>query len=170
MGALVTKRGSFGQWGSRLYVSTPEAERVCQRVWDVPAEFAQISFTDKGEQLLVERAPDQPASTPPSAGPTAIAVSGWRNTRTAAPNAQLLGSLPLLWTPEIKALWTPFILIPAPSSSGSFRLHPLRISATSIQPSWCPQAASASLGVPLPVGLSVDGVRIEIGDRQPDPL
>ena len=30
MGALVTKRGAVGQWGSRLCVSTPTAEAVCR--------------------------------------------------------------------------------------------------------------------------------------------
>ena len=48
MGSLVYKRGFLGQWGSRLFVSTQPAEEVCRRIWEVPAEQAEISFVDGG--------------------------------------------------------------------------------------------------------------------------
>ena len=46
MGALVTKRGAVGQWGSRLCVSTPTAEAVCREVWGVPAQLADIELCE----------------------------------------------------------------------------------------------------------------------------
>merc|ERR1719247_683833 len=57
MGAVVTKRGALGQWGSRLYVSSAPAEAICKEVWGVPAETAEIEFVEAGEGLRVEQAP-----------------------------------------------------------------------------------------------------------------
>ena len=95
MGALVTKRGAVGQWGSRLCVSTPTAEAVCREVWGVPAQLADIELCEEGEALAVERPP------PPSTGaeyfdgdgadgaaPVPIRVSGWAATRSAAAGAR----------------------------------------------------------------------------------
>ena len=47
MGAVVSKRGALGQWGSRLYVSTQVAEDVCRDVWGVPAIVADINFVEE---------------------------------------------------------------------------------------------------------------------------
>ena len=124
MGALVTKRGAVGQWGSRLCVSTPTAEAVCREVWGVPAQLADIELCEEGEALAVERPP------PPSTGaeyydgdgadgaaPVPIRVSGWAATRSAAAGAAPIGGLPVLWTPQIKALWAP--LVPLPADGGA---------------------------------------------------
>jgi hypothetical protein len=161
MGSLVTKRGAFGQWGSRLYVSTAAAEEVCQRTWGVPAEQADITFSEGGTSLCV-------AAAPPLKGgaSAAIAVSGWQATRSAAIDAPVRGGLPVLWTPQIKALWAPLVPLPAASDAVPLSLCRLRLSAKSLRLHWCGQSASSDLGSPLPIGLSVDGVRIEIGKSQ----
>ena len=160
MGSLVTKRGAVGQWGSRLYVSTKAAEEVCQRTWEVPAELADISFAEAGEALRVEQAP--PRNT--DAESTTISVTGWGATRSAAAGAGLQGGIPVLWTPQIKALWAPLVPLPSLSDNGcQLNLSQLRLSAKSLRLHWCGQSASSELGVPLGIGLSVDGVRIEIG-------
>lgn len=158
MGALVTKRGAVGQWGSRLYVSTPQAEEVCARVWGVPAEPCAIDFGAAGP-LAVE-AP--PAGEP---GPSSARVAGWARTRHAAAGAPRRGALPVLWTPTIKALWAPLVPLP-PGGGAALALHRLRLSASSVRLHLCGQPPSDALGVPLPVGLSVDGLRIEISRRE----
>jgi len=165
MGSLVYKRGFLGQWGSRLFVSTQPAEEVCRRIWEVPAEQAEISFVDGGA-LRVQAAP--PLET--DQGVTPISVQGWQRTRSSHGDAKRVGALPILWTPTIKALWAPFSVtleLPQPSSTAqqatALPLHKLRLSASSLRLQWCPQMPSDLLGTPLPLGLSVDGVRIEIG-------
>lgn len=171
MGSLVSKRGTLGQWGSRLFVSTEVAETVCRQVWDVPAEVADLSFADDGETLSVDAAP---ALVGPRfsglSGPTQekIRVGGWAATRSYKDESDgiqygKVGNLPVLWTPSIKALWAPFV----PQASGSddsqaMPLHRLRLSASSARLHLCGQAQSDELGIPLPAGFSVDGLRIEI--------
>ena len=163
MGALVTKRGAVGQWGSRLYVSTTAAEEVCERVWGVPAEPCAIDFSTTG-LLAVE----PPSSTAAAAGPAAARVAGWQATRHAAAGAARRGALPVLWTPTLKALWAPLVPLPPLAGAGApLGLHRLRLSASSVRLHLCGQPPSDALGVPLPVGLSVDGLRIEIGRQLP---
>ena len=53
MGSVVAKRGALGQWGSRLYVSSEPAEAICQEVWGVPAEVAEISFDEGAPNMQV---------------------------------------------------------------------------------------------------------------------
>ena len=166
MGSLVTKRGALGQWGSNLYVSTAAAEEVCQRTWGVPAQLADITFLEEGAALQVDRAPQQLESR----GAQPIVVSGWEATRNAAEGAPKRGGLPVLWTPQIKALWAPLVPLPAPASAASLELHMLRLSASSLRLSLCGQRSSPELGTPLGIGLSVDNVRIEIGPPKAEGL
>ena len=166
MGALVSKRGAVGQWGSRLFVSTDPAEEVCRRVWDVPAEVARISFEETGDSLQVD-AP--PALASLDGAPETIRVSGWATTRSShGEDANRVGGVPVLWTPSIKALWAP--LVPLPADGEGLPLHDLRLSASSLRLQVCAQSPSDLLGVPLPVGLSVDGLRIEIASAGDQPL
>ena len=80
MGALVSKRGALGQWGSRLFVSTDVAEEVCVRTWGVPAEVATMSFNDDDDDSLgVEAAPGLEAN--PAVRRETIDVNGWAATR-----------------------------------------------------------------------------------------
>ena len=170
MGALVAKRGAIGQWGSRLFVSTQPAEAVCQRVWDVPAEVAAISFDEDGGALCVEAAP---ALVGGAAGRETITVSGWANTRSGGSSDDSVGNVPVLWTPSIKALWAP-IRLPGfgggDDDENALPLHNLRLSASSLRLHLCGQASSEELGVPLPFGLTVDGLRIEIAREGDEPL
>ena len=108
-------------------------------------------------------------------------MEGWANTRStpkagSADVGGLLKGVPVLWTPELKALWAP--VVPLPSSfqraiwaeDKELKLHNLRLSAGAARLHWCPQAASEALGVPLPLALSADGVTIEISPVLDEPL
>ena len=165
MGAVVSKRGALGQWGSRLYVSNQVAEDVCQDVWKVPAQVADIEFEeDPGQSLSVDSAPTNFGSNPQQ-----IRVKGWSNTRVLTDeelaNDAPGGNLPVYWTPTIKALWAPIIPLPAISGDkqeDNLPLHRLRLSAGALRLRFCPQTASDALGVPIGIGLVVDNVLIEI--------
>jgi len=173
MGALVTKRGSVGQWGSRLYVSTKEAADVCRDTWNVPAQFADIDFVaaedDKISSLSVETAPDSMIEE----NLQKIVVGGWENTKVLDRNEKgnRLGGLPVFWTPSIKALWAPFIPLPpyltkddvnGDDKENNLPLHRLRLSASAIRLTLCGQNPSDKLGIPIGIGLVVDDVLIEI--------
>lgn len=182
MGALVacTKGGMVGQWGSRLHVSTPTAEKICQQVWGVPAELADLQFTEEGGSLQVTVAPDpwlsddattRKATVTPQKSPPLIQVTGWSQTRVSDEKAPVRGGLPILWTPTIKALWlqlVPSFLVPLDRSGekGGLSVHRLRLSASSISLQLCGQEPSDLLGIPLGIGLSVDNVLIEIGREE----
>lgn len=179
MGALVTKRGAVGQWGSRLYVSTQPAQRVCEEIWGVPAEWANIDFLERNESggiLTVETAPTMEFSKGSGWGKArqSIAVSGWEKSRvvesTNEPRYPPWG-IPVLWTPTIKALWAPFIPLPSfnVNSSDLLPLHNLRLSASAIRLRFGgQQPGSKSLGIPLGIGLVVDNVLIEISEKKGD--
>ena len=133
----------------------------------------------------------------PKEGQEDIQVVNWARTRSSAKSSgsssrrggdaanvnianeppTRFGGVPVFWTPSIKALWAPVVPLPAPSSSNApapLPLHQLRLSATSVRLHWCSQAAGEAgleaLGVPFPVGLSADGLRIEIGRERPEGL
>jgi hypothetical protein len=172
MGAAVFKRGSFGQWGSKLYVSTKAAEDVCRKTWSVPAAFANIEFSeDSSSTLKVESAPDIIAPEKQS-----IKVGGWKNSRILKEPEDISkryppSGLPALWTPSIKALWTPFIALPSSEEDDSqLPVHRLRLSASAIRLSLCGQRPSDALGIPMPIGLLVDNVLIEISREEDEPL
>jgi len=173
MGALVTKRGCVGQWGSRLYVSTKEAADVCRNTWGVPAQLADIDFLeaqeDASSSLFVDTAPDSITED----NVQRIAVGGWENTRVLDRNEEgnRLGGLPVFWTPSIKALWAPLIPLPPYGNTGDVNgavkdndlpLHRLRLSASAIRLTLCGQSSSEKLGIPIGIGLVVDDVLIEI--------
>lgn len=173
MGAAVFKRGSFGQWGSKLFVNTKPAEAVCRKTWNVPATLAEINFDEESStSLAVQSAPDILAP-----GVQNIGVTGWKNTRILGDKV-VSGSkrypeqgLPLLWTPSIKALWTPFVVLPsAKEDESNLPLHRLRLSASAIRLTVCGQKPSNELGIPLPIGVLVDNVLIEISREQDQPL
>jgi hypothetical protein len=192
MGALVSKRGALalGQWGSRLYVSTEEAERVCQEIWNVPAESADITFVDDDDDddddqgisprpLSVESAPDSLVTGTKQR----ITVGGWSNTRVLTSNEAKAGpkrspswGLPVFWTPTIKALWAPVVVpLPLPGSDHADKesitplpRHRLRLSASALRLTRCGQSPSKALGIPLGIGLVVDNVLIEISRQDGD--
>ena len=178
MGALVgTTRGGgmVGQWGSRLYVSTQVAEQVCRDVWAVPAEVADIRFTENNNDktrtaLNVLAAPDPLADTNQR---QTIEVSGWSQTRVSNADSPVRGGIPIWWTPSIKALWVrllPTFLVPVRQPGGGdadgLPVHKLRLSASSLSLQFCGQEPSELLGIPLGIGLSVDNVLIEIGRQE----
>ena len=172
MGAVVSKRGALGQWGSRLYVSTQVAEDVCKEVWGVPAIVADINFVedegDSEQSLSVEAAPDKFDTS----AKQRIDVRGWSNTRVLnkdGPDDDPIGNLPVLWTPTIKALWAPLVPFPASdniNNDGALPLHRLRLSASALRLKICPQSPSDALGIPIGIGLVVDNVLIEISRQE----
>jgi len=179
MGALVTKRGAVGQWGSRLYVSTKEAADVCRDTWNVPAQLADIEFMVQDEEnsssspsLSVESAPNSMINEEIQK----ITVGGWENTRVLDRNdkGNQLGGLPVLWTPSIKALWAPFILLPpydedaGDDKVNNLPLHRLRLSASALRLTLCGQSPSDVLGIPIGIGLVIDDVLIEISRQDGD--
>lgn len=186
MSSLVVKRGCIGQWGSRLYVSTREAEEVCQKLWGVPAEMANIEFIETGNKLEISRPPN-PLS--PNSQTQNIAIAGWKNTRILTKEelnttSNRFGGINILWTPTIKALWLP--IIPFESSIGKnetedrLPTNKLRLAASAIRLHYFgfqrnPKNDDYSedmynLGVPLGIGLIVDNVSIEIGTANDETL
>ncbi len=204
MSSLVTKNGAIGQWGSRLYVSTQEAEDVCKDIWGVPAEFANIEFYEEGRKNAANDTEDDVntekknaklmVTKPPVPFAKAddvqdIYVEGWKRTRVLEPNeyspvdgtAKRLGNIPVLWTPTIKALWSPWLAGGVRNVNNAdniddtieLPLHKLRLSASAIRLRWSglrrnldegvDSITEKELGVPLGVGLVVDNVLIEIG-------
>ena len=164
MGAVVAKRGVLGQWGRRLRVSTHEAEAVCVDTWGVPAEEADIVFDAAGASLAL-------AEDDGRGEKHRVRITGWDATRSSAAGAEPIGSVPVLWTPQIKALWSPLRLnLPALSGVQSLALHPLRLSASSLRLQWSWQPSAADGELQIPVGLSADGLKIEIGREMEEPL
>ncbi|KAJ1458553.1 hypothetical protein M885DRAFT_513053 [Pelagophyceae sp. CCMP2097] len=163
MGAVVFKGGGIGQWGRELTVSTAAAEKVCKKTWGVPARRANIGFDDGGNTLTLRR------SGPAAA--CAYALAGWAAARSSAPASTPPAGergfrLPVLWTPEIKALWAPVRLLTFGAPSDALRLHDLRLSATSLRISGfrlddAPGFEAPSV-IPLGFALTADGVAIEI--------
>uniref|UniRef100_A0A7S1YTW5 Uncharacterized protein n=1 Tax=Ditylum brightwellii TaxID=49249 RepID=A0A7S1YTW5_9STRA len=179
----------FGQWGSKLYVSTQGAVDLCQKVWGVPAILGDIQFgTTDSSGLKVEVAPKEEEELGEMRSPD-IKLNGWKATQSYENPSQTSSAeedkrvyLPVLWTPTIKALWFPFTLSlpffsqedddnkesrttsPPSKTATKLPIHKLRLSVKSAKLHWCPQWPSKELGIPFPVGLSVDGLRIEISD------
>eukprot|EP00980_Cylindrotheca_fusiformis_P005726 scaffold1194_cov127-Cylindrotheca_fusiformis.AAC.3 len=172
MGATVYKRGSFGQWGSKLFVNTKAAEEVCQKTWRIPAVLANIVFSeDLSSTLKVENPPSTLKQQVQN-----IEVTGWKNTRILKDTEDTSkrtpsSGLPVIWTPSIKALWMPFIFLPSSKNDNSqLPVHRLRLSASAIRLKLCGQQPSDSLGIPIPIGLAIDNVLIEIARQDNEPL
>jgi len=169
----IQKRLAVGQWGTNLYVNTQIAEDVCQLVWGVPAQVADIDFIESGDTLT-----DGPDDN--NGNRKLFKLSGWGN------NARILksdddnttppkryGNIPIYWTPTIKALWAPLLF----SGGGNGKeeqellpLHKLRLSGSAISLKRCQRIIDESTTqqegeIPLGLALVVDNVLIEIGER-----
>jgi len=171
-----------GQWGTNLYVSTQVAEDVCQNVWGVPAQVADIEFVEEGN-TLIDGSDDGDVG---SRGQRKFQLSGWDNARILSndvdTNSKRYGGIPIYWTPTIKALWAPLLF---PGKVGEkimtteekdqqqqlLPLHKLRLSASALRLKRCKRMISSSStageGGEIPLGLTlvVDNVLIEIGER-----
>lgn len=146
-------------------VSTRSAAKACESIWGVPARAAELNFTDEGHVLALMET---------GAG---FVMQGWHLTRSSRPRASRSPALPLLWTPQIKALWVPIRFLPT-TSSPSFNIHRLRLSATSLAvsrfelqvkriqplPPTEGKAVNSSEHLPLGFAVSADGLRIEIAE------
>ena len=155
MGALVVRNGAIGQWGARLLVSNEEAKEACEDVWRVPAGTRALDYVEAGDTLTVE---GDGAST---------TIDGWSRVKGGL---RLFGwrspPLPVLWTPQIKALWAPVKL---PSSRNvDLDVHVLGLSATSIALRRFRDTRDVDR-IPLGFCVAADGLRIDIapwrGDR-----
>lgn len=144
MGALCARNGRIGQWGRELYVSTQEAELACKDIWGVPARQCQINFDEEGPLSL----------TRTNEG---FDITGWTKVRSGG--SWRSPRLPVLWTPEIKALWAR-IPFPTPATKRNLILHDLGLSGTSLR--LLPFQCEGSFGL----ALAVDGLRIEIDEAR----
>ena len=153
----------IGQWGTNLYVSTQIAEDVCQLVWGVPAQVADIEFVESGDALA-----DGPNSESIGNGEREFTLSGWKNARILScdETAQRNGNVPIYWTPTIKALWAPLLF---PGGGGEneqlLPVHKLRLSASALRLKRCKCVSAQEGEIPLGLTLVVDDVLIEIGER-----
>ena len=170
-GSTVQKSLGVGQWGTNLYVSNQIAEDVCQDVWGVPAQVANIDLIEGGKSLA-----DGPEFTSKD-GKRNFLIKGWDNARVLNENengdvtTKRYGNIPIFWTPTIKALWAPLLLSNNSIGGGSkeedklLPLHKLRLSASAIRLKWCERRLADEGEFPLGLALVVDNVLIEIGER-----
>ena len=165
MGSVVVRGGAIGQWGSRLCVSSQEAEDLCRAVWNVPAECRDITFDPEGSTLRCS-----------TDGNDAVKVTGWEALRLsdakdghASPGftVSIPGRLPIWWTPSVKSLWLPLRL---GESEEGLPLHQLFLSAEKLSLQWhwpgndSPNSGDAQ-GMPLPLSIIADGLKVEICPR-----
>ena len=156
----------LGQWGTDLYVSTQVAEDVCQQVWGVPAQVADIDFI---EGNVIQDGPDSGVSK----SKRKFKLSGWDNARVLSSDElqqekKRFGNIPIFWTPTIKALWAP-ISFPNFSNEATeeeiLPVHKLRLSASALRLKQCNRIEQSEGEIPLGLALVVDNVLIEIGER-----
>lgn len=152
MGSLCWKNGAVGQWGTELFVSTERAAKACKDIWEVPAKKANLVFKDEGEMGITRTK-------------NGFEITGWEKTRTGG--SQRSPGVPLLWTPQIKALWLPLRLpLPATTAPKDLNLHRLRLSAESLSVSPISREETNDDDIiPLGFAISADGLRIEIAER-----
>jgi hypothetical protein len=104
-----------GQYGAQLCVTTRQAQILCEQVWDLSAQRARIDFVSANNDDS-EDDDDHSVSVRVNEDETGVSVRGWANAvrRGDEVDEQVGGglsvSLSLLWTPKIKAIWTPVFL------------------------------------------------------------
>lgn len=157
MGSVVVRGGAIGQWGSRLCVSSQEAEELCRAVWGVPAELRKITFEGSGSGLRCSTSSND-----------AVEVRGWEALRLSEKESGLTvslpGRLPIWWTPAIKSLWLPLRFA---EDEGGLNLHRIFLSAEKLSVQWHwpgddkPNSGDAD-GLPLPLSILADGLKVEI--------
>jgi len=162
----------LGQWGTDLFVSTQVAEDVCQQVWGVPAQVADIDFDEEGN--FIQDGPDDEVVGRSGVTMRKFKLSGWANTRVLSSEElqkqqkRRVGNIPIFWTPTIKALWAP-ISFPKVSHDATqeelLPVHKLRLSASAMRLKQCKRIGQSEGGIPLGLALVVDDVLIEIGER-----
>ena len=155
MGALVVRNGAIGQWGARLLVSNEEAKDACEDVWRVPAGTRSLDYVDEGDTLTVEGDDDSSKIHGWARVKGGLRLFDWRSP-----------ALPVLWTPQIKALWAP-VKLPS-SREVDLDVHVLGLSATSIALRRFRDTRDVDR-IPLGFCVAADGLRIDIapwrGDR-----
>ena len=92
-----------------------EAREACEDVWRVPAGTRSLNYIDEGDTLMVEG--NGAAST----------IHGWSRVKGGLRLFDWRSpALPVLWTPQIKALWAP-VKLPS-SRSVDLDVHVLGLS------------------------------------------
>jgi hypothetical protein len=172
--SMSKQRWMIGQYGSRLSVSTQSAEKLCQQVWDLTAEPADIKLIDDTLDGLNAVA----LLTNEGAGRRVLAAQGWNILRKGEDsNTQSLRSLPLLWTPKIKAIWTAFLSLrtsfqnsdsAADARCSSLPLHRLRISGNVKVLINQFQSAGVQENIPLGFDIALQNMLIEISPQVKD--
>ena len=169
----------IGQWGTDLYVSTQIAEDVCKQVWGVPAQVADIELNEIGGTIQDGR-DDDDGGGEANVGQRGEAkrkftLHGWENTRVLSSEELIqqqknrIGSIPIFWTPTIKALWAPIsfpnIINNEKMHEDLLPVHTLRLSASALRFKQCKRIGKSEGEIPLGIALVVDNVLIEIGER-----
>eukprot|EP00546_Thalassionema_frauenfeldii_P019773 CAMPEP_0178903352 /NCGR_PEP_ID=MMETSP0786-20121207/5110_1 /TAXON_ID=186022 /ORGANISM="Thalassionema frauenfeldii, Strain CCMP 1798" /LENGTH=199 /DNA_ID=CAMNT_0020574715 /DNA_START=159 /DNA_END=758 /DNA_ORIENTATION=- len=194
MSALVYKSGAFGQWGSRLYVSERKAEEICQSLWGIPAELANIDFDHFDEpkaggnerlQVVVAPPKDKIATATTETGKPSndflsqiFGNNGLSKAANQIPSIQLKGwkntrvlkktdDEDLRWG-EIPVYWTPTIILWTPPLLSSNKDSSLPLYKLRLSASALRlhwSGWNSPEGLGIPIGLVVDNVSIEIGTR-----
>ena len=159
----------IGQYGSRLFVSKPKAENLCEKVWGLVAEGAQIEFDEEekdGSRCVCLNQQDLDSAATNKR--TSLKANGWKYAQK--PGIISFKNLGLLWTPTIKAIWTCLLKLPANSDSDDvvLPLNRLRL-AGSPRPARFDVSTNGSSSISFGIGLAVEDLVIEISPTIPDP-
>jgi len=173
----------IGQFGSSLCVNEPQAETLCQQVWDLSAEAAKITIKDENEQN-----PGTVSFQDTGIGSVdrSIMITGWSNLRDDKEQQSTIPSRltlpPLLWTPKIKAIWSQLYPLPFgkdetsrtsidddwDSNKDDVPLHRLRVSGRPTLALADLSSSSVSLPdtmIPLGIDVILRDLLIEISPR-----
>eukprot|EP00977_Amphora_coffeiformis_P014100 scaffold3851_cov162-Amphora_coffeaeformis.AAC.3 len=169
-----------GQVGSKLYVSRPEAEVLCERVWGLVAnKGASIQFLDNEDRNHIRLS----QSARSSGDLVSLKASGWNHVRKSGGVSFKNLSL-LVWTPTIKAIWAGLLSFRVSPLSDDAQdkengddllpLHRLRLSGC-VRPARIDWDTTDTTMLPEPqafyfgLGLAVENLVIEISPPIPDP-
>jgi len=166
----------IGQFGSRLYVSRPEAEVLCERVWGLVAnKGASIQFLDEQD---CNNSPIRLVQSTNTRGDSiALTASGWNHVRKSGGVSFEKLSL-LVWTPTIKAIWCCLLRFPLSfyrdnskedeDGDNLLPLHRLRLSGR-VRPTRIDAETTGATSLPksqktmyFGLGLAVENLIIEI--------
>lgn len=182
-----------GQVGRELYVSRPDAEVLCERVWGLVANRgASIQFVDDDDDveesagITLSQQQRQQTRDDHDDSLLILKASGWNHVRRKAGGLTFQRFDVLVWTPAIKAIWAALWKWPVVGSASSpdttgrdendvddnvLPLHRLRLSGN-IRPAridWKNRDMAPQQAVHFGLGLAVEDLVIEISPSIQDP-
>lgn len=145
----------MGQYGTSLCVNKISAKRICEQIWEIPAELASIEFVAEGERpeiTILETTPSKPNKR--------FRVQGWKNLQHRSSERNFRDLL-LLWTPRIKSIWTQIFFGFTDTDMQKRPLHQLRLSGNAAL-LWSGWKQSSRSEVTLGIDLVIRNILIEI--------